>query len=101
MKKRSFTAGILATLGGVAVIYGTAGALNFKIDRPAWYSELIEVAGLSLPDVLEKKETQVIQIRATIKELQDGGKQPAPWLIQQLKKLKRDIRNIDKILDDK
>ncbi|KKL88009.1 hypothetical protein LCGC14_1928970, partial [marine sediment metagenome] len=43
----------------------------FKLDRPAWNSELMQVAGLSLPDTLAKRKREVIEIRATIKELKD------------------------------
>lgn len=90
------TFGVMLT--AIGSVYGTAAALDFKIDRPAWHSELLQYTGYSLTREKRNLKSDLIQIDAHIMDLKTR-RQPVPFFLQEQRdKLNRDLEAIQNLL---
>ena len=85
-------------LGSVAAIYAGAAALSFNLDRPAWHSELVELAGITLREILNQKRDELWKVEFAIKRYTDAGKVAPQNLIRRMNILKDQIADLEKRL---
>lgn len=82
-------------LGSIAATYGAAATLGFNLDRPAWYSELQEFAGLSAEALISIKTRQLQEVEFAMEEYKARDKPVPGYLIQRRRQLLRDIRKLE------
>ncbi len=99
--------GILAVPAVIAAVYGSASAMGFYLDRPAWSSDMKTIAGAfeSVQRQLDKHEILDLQDRADDLELKIerekfAGRRPDPEDVLKLRQIQRKISDRKAVLGD-
>jgi hypothetical protein len=107
MEKKHWTfAGIAGALAAIAGIYTSAEALGFKMDRPAWKSE-VELIGEALQslkkdyrfDTLNRLEDRNFQLEMNISRDRALGRQPKELDLKEQHENKKKIRRLKRELN--
>ncbi len=83
---------------GITAIGGAAAMLNYDLDRPAWYSELQEVAGRTLRHELRMLKRDRYEILRGLNKYRAAEQQPPRGLLDQLRWVESRIKNIERRL---
>ena len=91
---------VVAFIGAVVALYQGADVIGFDLDRPAWSSELTEVAGYALEPAREQKQADLNSIKATIEELKSKRvpRRKYLYLIRQQIRLQLELKDINRLL---
>lgn len=97
--------GILAALAILPGLYAGAATLGYRLDRPAWYSELERVAGSveRLQEQADKREEYRLQERIDalflkIERDKAAGRQPNPEDMLELRQKQRQIEQLQELM---
>ena len=108
-KSKPVTIGlVLAVAAGAAGVYGFADEIGFKLDRPAWKSEVTaaveqqqQVVGIPLRYVLTIRKRELLEVELAIDKYRDEGKVPPTRLIRERDLLIAEIEMITRELERK
>tara|TARA_Y100000310_G_scaffold326631_1_gene391804 strand:+ start:6517 stop:6846 length:330 start_codon:yes stop_codon:yes gene_type:complete len=106
VKGRHVTIGtVIAVIAGVGGVYGFADEIGFKIDRPAFKSEVTalderqqQVVGIPLRYVLVIRKRELLEVELAITKYKKAGQVPPIRLIQEREVLQAEIEMIEREL---